>query len=66
MDLQAALLAAVSAEAAVLGIMWVTFTEKVKRAEAACEEDRKKLWELVRVVAQLDRRQMIRHDPPSD
>lgn len=60
MDLQAALLAAISAEAAALGIMWVALNEKVKRAEAACEEDRKKLWQLVTRVAQLDRR----HDLP--
>lgn len=59
MDLQAALLAAISAEAAALGVMWLALNKKVEKAEAACEEDRKKLWELVRRVAQLDRR----HDP---
>lgn len=56
MDLQAALFAAISAEAAALGIIWVALTKKVEAAEKACEEDRKRLWELVARVAQLDRR----------
>lgn len=59
MDLQAALLAAIGAQAGALGVMWVALNEKVKRAEAACEEDRRKLWALVQQVAQLDRRHII-------
>lgn len=62
MDLTTALIAAISAEAAALGVMWLALTEKVKRAEAECEKDRAKLWELVRRVAQLDRRHDITTD----
>lgn len=56
MDLQAALLAAISAEAAAIGVMWLAFNRKVHKAEEACEEDRRILRGLVERVAQLDRR----------
>lgn len=60
MDFQAALLAAVAGLTTALGIMWTALSAKIRDAEAACAEDRKRLWELVGRVAQLDRR----HDAP--
>lgn len=56
MDLQQALLAAISAEAAVIGVMWIAFNRKVHKAEEVCAEDRRILHELLVKVSQLDRR----------
>lgn len=56
MDLQAALIAAIGALTGALGIMWVAFQKQISEAKANCEEDRRKLWDLVRVVQQLERR----------
>lgn len=56
MDLQGALLAAVSALAAALGVLWVALQKQITEAKQGCEDDRKRLWELVQIVSQLDRR----------
>lgn len=56
MDVQGALFAAVGSLAGVIGVMWVTLQREIARARQGCEEDRRKLWELVRVVSQLERR----------
>ena len=56
MDLQAALLAAVGALTGAVGVIWIEFKRQIAEAKASCEEDRRKLWELVRVVQQLERR----------
>jgi len=55
-SMQGVLLAAVSALAGVIGVMWVALQAEIRAAKADCDEDRKKLWELVRIVGQLDRR----------
>lgn len=56
MDLQAALLAGIAAEAAVIGAMWIAFNSKVKHAEELCAEDRKVLRSLVQRITRLDGR----------
>lgn len=56
MDLTQALLAAVGALGGAIGIMWVTLQKEISRAKAGCEDDRRKLWELVKIVSQLERR----------
>lgn len=57
MDMQSMLIAAIGALAGVIGIMWFTLQAKIAAAEKGCADDREKLWELVKVVSQLDRRQ---------
>lgn len=64
MDLQAALLAAISAEAGVIGVMWIAFNRKVHKAEEACAEDRRVLHDLLVRVSQLDRRKDWSPDKP--
>lgn len=61
MDLATALIAAVSAEAAAIGAIWIALNAKVNTAEKACAEDREILRSIVRKVSQLDRR----HDEPA-
>ena len=61
MDLATALIAAVSAEAAAIGAIWIALNAKVNTAEKACAEDREILRNIVRKVSQLDRR----HDEPA-
>jgi hypothetical protein len=56
MDLVQALIAAVGALAGVVGVMWVALQKELTQAKAGCEEDRRKLWELVKQVSQLERR----------
>lgn len=56
MDIQAALIAAVGGLTAALGVMWLAFQKQIAEGKAACEEDRRKLWELIRIVSQLERR----------
>jgi hypothetical protein len=56
MDLVQALIAAVGALAGVVGVMWVTLQKELTQAKAGCEEDRRKLWELIKLVSQLERR----------
>lgn len=55
-DVQDALFTAVGGLTGVVGFMWMALQKEITRARAECEEDRKKLWELVRIVSQLDRR----------
>ena len=64
--MQAALLAAVAGLTTALGIMWTALSAKIRDAEAACTEDRKRLWELVAKVAQLDRRHDALASPPTN
>lgn len=66
MDLQAALLAAVAGLTTALGVMWAALNAKIRDAEAACAEDRKRLWELVARVSQLDRRHDALGSPPAN
>jgi hypothetical protein len=61
MDLATALIAAVTAEAAAIGAIWIALNAKVNSAEKACAEDREVLRAIVRQVSQLDRR----HDLPA-
>jgi hypothetical protein len=56
MELQGALIAAIGALTGALGVMWVALQKEITAAKQSCEEDRRKLWELVRVVQQLERR----------
>jgi hypothetical protein len=62
------LIAAIGALTAVIGILWVALQSKIssaekryedayKAAEKRYEDDHQKLWELIKVVSQLDRRQ---------
>lgn len=55
-NLEAALIAAVTAQAGALGLVWRALMRKIEHAEAACEEDRKALRSLMTQVKQLDRR----------
>lgn len=55
-DLATALITAVSAEAAAIVAIWYALNNKVNRAESACEHDREILRQMVRKLAQLDRR----------
>lgn len=57
MDTQAMLIAAIGALAGVIGILWVALQSKINAAEKRFEDDHAKLWELIKVVSQLDRRQ---------
>ena len=56
MTFQAALVSAVIAEAGAIGLVWRALLRKVEQAEAACEEDRKALRDIVTRMRQMDRR----------
>lgn len=56
MDLPGALFAAIGALTGALGIMWLALQKEISSAKQDCSDDRKKLWELVRIVQQLERR----------
>lgn len=60
--LQAILLAGVAAEAGAIGLVWRALLRKVEHAEAACEEDRRALRDIVNRMRQMDRRTFVDTD----
>lgn len=56
MDAESILISGIGGMTAALGLMWAVLDTRIRRAEAACDEDRRLLREIVSRVGQLDRR----------